>query len=203
MSVPEFLRRLIKSKDWIEKMNVEDLEMERLRIDNQVNLLSKEIERLEKEKKELFRQGVGKSEMEKMLLAEKIKDLDSEIKMRIRDYNRLMKQRRVLSNLIMIKKHEQRLKEKGIWDKIKSLDQDKLLQILSQIQFKEEMFDRKLDEIIESLERPYVQIKIDESTKEIMELWQKVEKAELSPEVAEEKLAVKIVEKEEEEKEQV
>jgi len=147
MSTLESLFRLGKSKNWIEKTKVEDLEKERLRIDNQIQLISREIEKLEKEKKELFKNGVGKTEIEKMLLAEKIKDRDSEIKMKIRDYNKLMNLRRSLGNLIMLKNWEYKLKEKGIWDKIKSMNPEELIKILSGIQFMESEFEKNIDKI--------------------------------------------------------
>ena len=191
-----------KSKDWIEKVKVEELEKERLRIDNQIQLLSREIQKLEKQKKELFRQGIGKSEVEKMLLAEKIKDLDAEIKMKIKEYNTLMKQRRALSNLIRLKKWEGRLKEKGIWEKIKSIEPERLIKMLTEVEFQEEVFEKNIDKINEILGAQYAQVEMDETTREIMEMWEKVEKAELSPEAIEEKLEVKIAEKKEEEEEE-
>ena len=191
-----------KQKNWIETVKIEELEKERMRIDNQIQVLSREIQRLERQKKELFRQGIGKSEVEKMLLAEKIKDLDSEIKMKIKEYNSLMKQRRALSNLIRLKKWEARLKEKGIWDKIKSVEPEKLISMLTNVEFQEETFEKNIDKINEILGAQYAEVEVDETTKEIMEMWEKVEKAELSPEAVEEKLEVKIKEKREEEAEE-
>ncbi|OYT53049.1 MAG: hypothetical protein B6U76_09030 [Desulfurococcales archaeon ex4484_217_2] len=188
-------------KPWIEKVKVENLEKEKLKVDNHILLISKEIEKLEREKKELFRQGIGKSDIEKLLLAEKIKELDAEVRMKIREYRRLMKQRRALSNLIRLKKWEKQLKEKGIWEKIKSIEPDKLMQMLTEVEFKEAQFEKNLDKINEILGAEYAKIEVDEATREIMQMWEKVEKAELSPEEVEEKLTVKVAEKEEEEKE--
>jgi len=188
-----------RRKEWIEKVKVEDLEKEKLHIDNQIQLLSKEIQRLERQKKELFRQGIGKSEVEKMLLAEKIKDVDAEIRMKIKEYNSLMKQRRALSNLIRLKKWENKLKEKGIWDKIRSIEPEKLVKMLTEVEFKEETFEKNIDKINEILSSEFATIEMDESTREIMEMWERVEKAELSPEAVEEKLEVKLSPKEEKE----
>ena len=189
-------------KSWIEKVRLDELERERINLDNQILMLSKEITRLEEEKKKLFQKGVGKSITEKMLLAEKIKDLDLEIKAKLRDYNRLMKQRRALSNLIRLKKWEKRLKERGIWERIKSIEPDKLISILSKIEFTEEQFDRNIDKINEILGERVAELEIDESTREIMKLWEKVEHAELAPEEAVEELKASVrVEAEEEERE--
>jgi len=194
--------KIFGRKPWIETVKVEELEKEKIKIENHINLLSKEIQRLEKAKKELFKQGIGKSEVEKLLLAEKIKDIDAEVKMKIKEYNRLMKQRRALSNLIRLKKWENRLKEKGIWEKIKSIEPDKLISILSEIEFKEQAFEANIDKINEILGARYAKVEIDETTKEIMEMWERVEKAELSPEAVEEKLAVKVAEAEKEKEEE-
>ncbi len=189
---------LKKSKSWIETVKVEDLERELMQVDNQIMLLSKEIERLEKQKKELFRQGIGKSDIEKLLLAEKIKDLDAEIKMKLREYNRLMKQRRALSNLIRLKKWEDKLKEKGIWEKLKSIEPDKLIRVLTNVEFEERLFEENIDRINQLLGEELARVEIDESTKEILRLWEKVEKAELTPEAVEEQLRVRVRAAEEE-----
>ncbi len=186
-------------KPWIEKVKIDDLEKERLQIDNQILLLTKEIKKLENQKKRLFREGIGKSDIEKLLIAEKIKDIDADIKMKVREYNKLMKQRRALSNLIRLKQWESRLKERGIWEKIKSIEPEKLMQVLTTVEFEEAQFDKNIDKINEILGAEFTRVEVDESTKEIMKLWEKVEKAELSPETVEEQLAVKISEKEEEE----
>ncbi len=187
-----------KERPWIETVSVEELQRELMQLDNQITLLTKEIERLEKQKKDLFQKGVGKSDIEKILLAEKIKDLDAEVKMKLKEYNRLMKQRRALSNLIRLKKWENRLKEKGIWEKIKSVETDKLMQMLTNVEFTDKMFEENIDKINEVLGQEIASMEIDQSTKEILQLWEKVEKAELTPEVVEEKLSVKVEEKEEE-----
>ena len=191
----------LKKKAWIETVKVEDLQRELLHIDNQIMLLSKEIERLEKQKKELFKKGIGKSDVEKLLIAEKIKDLDAEIKMKLKEYNRLMKQRRALSNLMRLKKWENKLKEKGIWEKIKSVEPEKLMQMLTNVEFEEQVFEQNLDKINQILGTEFTKVEVDESTKEILQLWEKVEKAELTPEAVEEQLAVKVKAEEEEEEE--
>ena len=191
-----------KKKTWIETVKVEDLQRELLHIDNQIMLLSKEIEKLEKQKKELFKKGVGKSDVEKLLLAEKIKDLDAEIRMKLKEYNRLMKQRRALSNLMRLKKWENKLKEKGIWEKIKSIEPEKLMQMLTNVEFEEQVFEQNIDKINQILGTEFAKVEVDESTKEILQLWEKVEKAELTPEAVEEQLTVKVKAEEEEEEEE-
>ncbi len=200
MGIGGRFKRVFGRKDWIDSVKVEELERELIRIENQISLIGKEIQKLEKKKKELFQEGIGKSDVEKLLLAEKIKDLDAEIKMKLREYNRMMKQRRALSNLIRLKKWEARLKETGIWEKIKSVEPEKLMEALSNVQFEDKAFETNIDKINEILGREAMQVEVDEGTKEILELWEKVEKSELSPEVVEEELSVKI-EPEEEEKE--
>ena len=196
------LGKIFKRKDWLETVKPEELEKERLRIDNQIQLLSREIQRLEKAKKDLFKQGIGKSEVEKLLLAEKIKDIDAEVKMKLKEYNSLMKQRRALSNLIRLKKWENRLKERGIWERIKSVEPERLIKALTEVEFQEDMFEKNVDKINEILGAQFARVEIDEATKEIMQMWEKVEKAELSPEAVEEELTVKLREKGEEEEEE-
>ena len=187
-------------RPWIETVKLKDLEKERLKIDNEIQVISKEIERLEAEKKGLFKQGIGKSDIEKILLAEKIRDIDDDIKMRLRDYQRLIKQRRAISNLIRLKKWEARLKEKGVWDKIREMSQQELISRLSEVEITEKHFEENIDKINEVFATRAV-VKLDSETQEILRLWEKVERAELSAEDVEEKLAVKL-EAEKEKKEE-
>ncbi len=184
--------RLGIRKPWIESVRVEELERELMRIDNQVMLLSKEVERLEKEKKELFRKGIGKSDIEKILLAEKIKDLDAEVKMKLREYNKLMRQRRALSNLVRLKKWEGKLREKGLWERIRSVEPERLMSMLTNVEFEEKVFEDNVERINEVLGTEFTKAELDESTKEILQLWEKVEKSELAPEAVEDRLTVKV-----------
>ncbi|MEB3845052.1 MAG: hypothetical protein LRS48_05155 [Desulfurococcales archaeon] len=202
MGIGDSIRRRLGGKSWLETVRPEELEKELLRVDNQIEALGREIQRLEAKKKELFQEGIGKSNIEKMLLAEKIKDLDAEVKMKLKEYNRLMKQRRALSNLLRLKKWEDRLKEKGVWEKIKSIDPEKLMAILSEAQWEDRSFEENLDRINIMLTREFGSVEVDESTREILELWEKVENSELEPEKVEEKLSVRIGEKEGEKKEE-
>ena len=74
--------------------------------------------------------------------------------------------------------------------------------MLTNIEFEEKMFEENIDKINQILGAEFAKVEIDESTKEILQLWEKVEKAELTPEAVEEQLAVKVrAEAEEEEKE--
>ena len=191
------LKRMF-SRNWIEKVGVEELEREKMHIDNQIAVITREVRRLEDEKKKLFREGVGKSDIEKLIIAEKIKDLDSEVKMKLIEYSKLMKQRRALSNLIRLKKWEEKLKEEGVWDRIKSLEPEKLIQALSSVEFEESNLERNVEKMNEILELESREIAYDEASKEIIELWSKVERAELTPEDVEEKLSVKLKSEEKE-----
>ncbi len=187
----QLLKRILRG-NWIEKVSVEELEREKMHIDNQITVITREVKKLEDEKKKLFREGLGKSDVEKLIIAEKIKDLDLEVKMKLREYNKLMKQRRALSNLIRLKKWEEKLREEGVWDKIKSLEPEKLIQALSSVEFEESSLERNVEKMNEILEVESRDLVLDEASREIIELWSKVEKAELTPEDVEEKLEVKL-----------
>ena len=189
-----------RRRSWIETVSKEELEREKVRVESQAQVLMREIQRLEEEKRKLFRQGVGKSTIEKLLLAERIKDVDAEIKVKLREYNRLIKQRRALANLIRLKEMEDRLREKGIWDKLARTEPDKLIQALSEVRFEELQLEKNLDKINEILGEAVEPVEVAGETKEILQLWEKVEQGELAPEEIERRLESKIKVEEEEEK---
>jgi len=187
-----------RRRSWIESVSREDLEREMLVVENRAQLVAREIQRLEEEKKRLFRQGIGKSTVEKMLLAEKIKDIDMEVKVKMREYSRLMRQRRALSNLARLKEWESRLRERGIWEKIARTEPERLIQLLSQLEFDESQLDRNIEKINEVLGKTMEPLEVDSSTREIMRLWEKVEKGEFEAEEVERQLESKRLAEEEE-----
>ena len=189
-----------RRRPWIESVSKEELQRELIRIESHMQVLMKEIQRLEEEKRRLFRQGIGKSTIEKMLLAEKIRDLDMEVKVKLRENNRLMKQRRALSNLIRLKEWEGRLKERGVWERIASTEPDRLIEMLSKVKFEEAQLDKNIDKINEILGETLEPVEVESETKEILELWDKVEAGELEPDDVEKRLEARMKVEEEEER---
>jgi len=169
-----FLRR--GGKDWIEKTSLEELEKEKIRVETRAGMVAREIERLEAEKRRLFEYGKGKPESEKLMLAEKIKDLETEIAAKQEEYQRLLRQRQALSNLARLKKWEDKLKKKGIWEKIKKTDPEKLIDVLADIKFEEARFDEAIDAINAALGPKAGGFAADSRTREILKKWEDEEK---------------------------
>ena len=164
-----FLRR--GGKDWIEKTSIEELQKERIRVETRANKILREIEMLEADKERLYDYGKGKTEAEQLMLAEKIKDIEAEIAAKQEEFQRLLRQRQALANLIRLKKWEAQLKKKGVWDKLKKLDPEKLIDMLADMKLEVENFDEAIRTINAAIGSPIGGYAADSKTKEIMEKW--------------------------------
>ncbi|MEG3057269.1 MAG: hypothetical protein RQM90_15185 [Methanoculleus sp.] len=68
-------------KNPVDKIKVRELQGEEIRLKNQIERARKEINKLEKEKKVRFQEGVGADLLKKKMLAQEIKQLDMEVKL--------------------------------------------------------------------------------------------------------------------------
>ncbi|MEB3852129.1 MAG: hypothetical protein LRS49_06095 [Desulfurococcales archaeon] len=168
-----FLRR--GGKDWIERVSIEELEKEMIKVETRANMVAREIERLQAERERLFEYGKGKPEAEKLMLAEKIKDIDAEIAAKQEEYQRLLRQRQALSNLARLKRWEAQLKQKGIWERLKSVDPEKLIDMLADMKFDAREFDKAIDAINAALGPQAGGFAADSKTKEILKKWKEAE----------------------------
>ncbi len=159
----------LRGKDWIDKVKVEELEKERIRVETRANMVMRQIQRLEAEKERLYEYGKKLSEPEQVMVAEKIKNLEDEIAVKQQEYSDLLRQRQALINLIKLKTWEAQLKKKGIWDKIKNVDPEKLIDKLADMKFEKESFDKNIETIVAAIGPEAGGYAVDTRTKRIME----------------------------------
>ncbi len=157
-----------KGRDWIDKVKVDELEKERIRIEARANMVLRQIERLEAEKERLYNYGKNVSEGEQIMLAEKIKNIEDEIATKQQEYSDLLRQRQALVNLIRLKNFEAQLKRKGIWEKLKKADPEKLLDVLAEVKFEKEAFDKSVEAVVAALGPEIGGYAVDTRTKSII-----------------------------------
>ncbi|MCE4624386.1 MAG: hypothetical protein F7C35_00790 [Desulfurococcales archaeon] len=158
-----------RGADWIDKVSIEELEKERIRVETRANMVLRQIQRLEAEKERLYEYGKNVPEGEKVMIAEKIKNIEDEIASKQREYGDLLRQRQALINLIRLKRWEAQLKKKGIWEKIKKVDPEKLIDKLADIKFEKESFDQNVEAIVAAIGPEIGGYPVDARTKKIME----------------------------------
>ena len=190
-----FLRKFYKifsrnDKNWLEKVNMEELEIEKRKLELQGARVAKEVAKLEKEKNGLFNEGVGKDFLVKRMIARDIQELDVEAKHRVKDFDSIHMMRRATFNLLMTLKRRERLKGMGLWQKIRGYTPDQLLTLLARLEAEEEEFEDKLLQLIGAEKQIAEMEELDPATQEIMDLWAKVEQKEMAPEEVAKRLSV-------------
>ncbi|WP_148882253.1 chromosome assembly protein [Thermococcus aciditolerans] len=188
-------------KNPIEKLSLRELQEEEIRLRNRLERTKKEIERIEKKKKQLFQEGIGADVLKKKMLAQEIKSLDMEQKLRLRDFTTAQKQYTFVKNLIVVKKYEKELRKIGLWDKLSKVEPEQLESVLVKVT----LDGREFDEMVESLNRVF-EMDIaefegteDQTERELMEAWARVETGEADIEQVASEVASPKLEKETEE----
>jgi len=170
----------IFKKNPLEKLSLRELQEEELRLRNRLERLKKDVNEIERKKKQLFQEGVGADLLKKKMLAQEMKSLDLEQKLKMRDFSTAQKQHMFIRNLIIVKKYERELKVHGVWNKLTSMDPDDLEKALIRISLDGKAFDSILNDLNRIFEMRIAEEELaeDPTEKQLMEAWAKVESGE-------------------------
>ena len=177
-------------KNTIERLSLRELQAEEIRLKNRLERLKKDINQIERKKKQLFQEGIGADKLKKRMLAQEIKGLDMEQKLKLKDFTTAQKQYTLVKNLVIVKKYEKELRKVGLWNKLASVEAGQLEQALIKIN----LDGKEFDDMVESLNRVF-EMEIaefeeseDETEKELMKAWSQVEAGEADVEEVAEKV---------------
>lgn len=173
-------------KNPIAKLKISDLQEEELKLKSRINRLRKEIDKIERDKKQKFAEGVGADLIKKKMLAQELKQMDMAAKLKIRNFTSLHKQFMFISNLIVIKKYQRDLQKNQIWEKIQGISPDSFESSLIQVNLAGKGFENVVDDLnqIFALDIADSDNDLDDSEKQMFEIWNSVETGSLSEEEA-------------------
>ena len=118
---------LFGRKNPIDKMKIDELREMEIRLNHKIEALSDVIRSLENKITNLFEDAKKTtSKNEELSIARRIKTVSQEKEMKYAAMAQLEKELRVVSNLLIIKEHEQDLRTAGVWDKVRGVDPDTL-----------------------------------------------------------------------------
>ena len=184
------LRNIFGKKNTIESLSLRELQGEEIRLRNRLERLKKDLNQIEKKKKQLFQEGIGADKLKKKMLAQEIKSLDVEQKLKLKDFTTAQRQYTLIKNLIIVKKYEKELRKVGIWEKLSNVEPEQLEQALIKIN----LDGKEFDEMVEGLNRVF-EMEVaefeeteDETEKELMKAWGQVEAGEADVEDVAEKV---------------
>ncbi|GAB6102225.1 hypothetical protein JCM16138_14480 [Thermococcus atlanticus] len=177
-------------KNTIDRLSLRELQAEEIRLKNRLERLKKDINTIEKKKKQLFQEGIGADKLKKRMLAQEIKGLDMEQKLKLKDFTTAQRQYTLVKNLIIVKKYEKELRKVGIWEKLSNVEPEQLEQALIKVN----LDGREFDDMVSSLNRVF-EMEIaefeeseDETERELMRAWSQVEAGEADVEEAAERV---------------
>ena len=187
----------------IEKMKTSDLREEEIRLKNQIERIRKDINRIERDKKKRFQEGIGSDLIKKKMLTQEIKQLDMEGKLKMRNFASLHKQFTFITNLVTIKKYEKQLKNTPVWEKLSSVEPEQLESLLIKMNLEGKTTEEMVDGLNRVFEMEVAEFEEteDESEKKMMDMWNMVESGKMDVDDVEKELSVEKGKKEKEEDE--
>ena len=173
-------------RNQIEKLKISELQEEEFKLKSRINRLRKEIDRIERDKKQKFGEGVGADLIKKKMLAQELKQMDMAAKLKIRNFMALHKQYMFISNLVVIKKYQRDLEKTQVWEKIQGISPDAFESSLIQVNLAGKGFETVVDDLnsIFSLDIADSDNDLDEAEKQMFEIWNSVETGTLELEEA-------------------
>jgi hypothetical protein len=172
----------------VDRLNVRELKEEEMRLQNHIELARKDILKIEKQKKDLFKQGIGADLIKKKMLAQELKHLDMQAQMKVKGFMTMHKQYMFISNLVVIKQYEKELKQNKIWTKITNIEPSKFENALINVNLKGKSFEdvlNNLNNVFEmSLTDSGLEQATDETEKQLLDAWSGVETGAINVEEA-------------------
>ncbi len=172
----------------VDRLNVRELKEEEMRLQNHIELARKDILKIEKQKKDLFKQGIGADLIKKKMLAQQLKHLDMQAQMKVKGFMTMHKQYMFISNLVVIKQYEKELKQNKIWKKITNIEPSKFENALINVNLKGKSFEdvlNNLNNVFEmSLTDSGLEQSTDETEKQLLDAWSGVETGAINVEEA-------------------
>jgi hypothetical protein len=172
----------------VDRLNIRELKEEEMRLQNHIELARKDILKIEKQKKDLFKQGIGADLIKKKMLAQQLKHLDMQAQMKVKGFMTMHKQYMFISNLVVIKQYEKELKQNKIWTKITSIEPSKFENALIKVNLKGKSFEdvlNNLNNVFEmSLTDSGLEQSTDETEKQLLDAWSGVETGAINVEEA-------------------
>jgi hypothetical protein len=163
----------------VDRLKLRELKAEEMRLQNHVELARKEIMKIEKQKKDTFKQGVGADLIQKKILAQKLKQLDMQAQLKFKGFMTMNKEYMFISNLVVIKQYEKELKQSPIWSKITNIEPSHFEDSLINVNLKGKSFDDVLNNLNSVFEGSLTDSSLEQSTddteKQLLDAWSGVE----------------------------
>ena len=153
MSLLENLKGLFASKKGIDRITIDELKHEKIRLEQMERRVSKEIDSLEARKQELFLKGKDESSTrQRLALARKIKELDGTVKAKDRQLQFFHKHIRIVDGLLQIKENMALLQELKVGSVVSQMSLEELTAYVEKASIEGQFEMEKFTTLLGSLE---------------------------------------------------
>jgi hypothetical protein len=182
---------IFKEKNALDNFSPQELREMQIQLDRKSGNLKKEIETIEGDIASLFEKArSAKTKSEEITLAHRIKTLQERQGMKLKAQAELEKELRAISNISILKEHEEDLKVAGVWGKLKKMDPEKLDRDLRGKVLDAQDHNTLVNDVIKLTgESMAAGTEFDEDIGDILKTVHSVKKGELDPEVATKKVS--------------
>ncbi len=119
--------KLFGSRNPLESMKADELKVMEIKLNRKIEDLRNDIRQIESEIQILFEKArSARDKSEEISIARRIKTLAQKKDMKLAAQAQLEKELRAVSNVLILKEHEEDLKAAGVWEKVKGLDPEEL-----------------------------------------------------------------------------
>lgn len=168
-------------KNPVDRLKLSELREEEMKLKSRINRLRKDIDRIEKDKKTKFGEGVGTDLIKKKMLAQELKQLDMDARLKIKNFMILHKQFMFISNLVTIKKYERDLRKTEVWSKIQRISPENFESALIKVNLSGKGFESIVDDLnqIFFMDVADSDSNLDETERQLIDAWSSVESGSL------------------------
>jgi hypothetical protein len=153
MSFIDKIKGMMGGRKGIERMSVDDLKREKIRLEQLERRVSGEVDTVEKRKGDLFEKGKNEtSSRQKIALARKIKELDARGRAKGQQLAFFHKHLRIVDGLLQIKENMDLLKELKVGSIISNMSAEELTGYVEQATVQGQFEMEKFTTLLESLE---------------------------------------------------
>ena len=153
MALADSVKRLISRKKSIDKISLDELRRERIKLEQEESKMAHRIEDLEKRKEALLLKGKDdSSQRQQLLIARKYKEYDVMAQNYDKNMQLFSKQLRIINGFIQIKENQKLLHQAGISSLVNKMDLVKLQQYVEKSTVDGQFYLDKFSDILATLE---------------------------------------------------
>jgi hypothetical protein len=155
MEILDAIKGLFSGKKKLDKITVDELRRERIRMEQVEQRIGREVDALEVRKRELFAKGRDEaSQRQQVSLARKIKELDAAAQAKDRQLAMVSRQMRILSGFAILKENQALVKDMGVSSIVSKMDLDELQKFVEKATVDGQFQMERFAEILKTIESP-------------------------------------------------